>query len=112
MEITEVTKYFSKENIISLFVSLFPNKKILDNFSESSNGDLLYNGKKIIDSKLNGVNPLEKTSYDSLVINSNISLEKNNIILENNNCLIKTSYNGNHLLSSISEIYSKIETEE
>lgn len=38
---------FSRENMIDLLVSLFPNKKILDDFSESSDSSLLYKGNPI-----------------------------------------------------------------
>lgn len=112
MEEKEKIKYFSRENIISLFMFLFPNKKILDKFSESENGELLYNGKKITDSKLNGTNPLIKQSNISLSMETNTSLEKEHVVLTNNIFLIKDGYNVNHLLSSTSETYNKIEMEE
>ena len=38
-------KNFSRQNIIDIFKGLFPNKKVLDNLSESTNGNLSYNGK-------------------------------------------------------------------
>lgn len=40
-------KCFSRENIINIFVSLFPNKKTLDKLGESTDGNLLFNGKEI-----------------------------------------------------------------
>lgn len=40
-------KNFSRENIIELITGLFLNKATLDNFSESDNKELLYNGKEI-----------------------------------------------------------------
>ena len=40
-------KNFSRQNIIDIFKGLFPNKNVLDNLSESTNGNLSYNGKEI-----------------------------------------------------------------
>lgn len=40
-------KYLSRQNIIDLFVSLFPNKKTLDKFQETSDGNLSYDGKQL-----------------------------------------------------------------
>lgn len=40
-------KNFSRQNIIDIFKGLFPNKKVLDNLTESTNGNLSYNGKEV-----------------------------------------------------------------
>ena len=40
-------KYFSRENIIELLTSLFPNKKTVDKLGESTSGTLLFNGNEI-----------------------------------------------------------------
>lgn len=40
-------KHLSRQNIIDLFVNLFPNKKTLDKLSESSDGNLLFDGQEI-----------------------------------------------------------------
>lgn len=67
---------FSRENIIDLFVSLFPNKRILDKLSQDENGVLLFNGKKVCsctdDTDTEPDTPSEPSiSFVGYVINTN-----------------------------------------
>lgn len=56
-------KIFSKENIILLFKTLFPNKKTLDKLAESEDGsNLLFNGEKILSGADNVYDYIDKES--------------------------------------------------
>ena len=56
-------KIFSKENIIILFKTLFPNKKTLDKLAESEDGsNLLFNGEKILSGADNVYDYIDKES--------------------------------------------------
>lgn len=75
-------KNFSRQNIIELITGLFLNKAILDNFSESDNKELLYNGKEIGSGKVT------------------ISPDSNNAIKQRNNGIFVQDLSS-HVLSTI-----------
>lgn len=84
-------KCFSRENIINLIVSLFPNKRVLDKFSQNENGVLLFDGKAITSSISNSSSStnINFTEYNTTTNNYYSS----KTISKTENVTTKTTFN-------------------